>query len=110
MHHARFLQQVQGTCFNPPLISEKLVMFLNQRGLCLWLNKCSTETGPAQIVTVQMQVVDADFFPSLELNPNLFLLGFALYSKVFQSGATHNSLDIAAYFPVWIFTTLQQPL
>lgn len=64
-HHARFLQQVQGTYFNPLLISEKLVMYLNQQDLCLWLNTCSTETGPTQIVTAQMQVVDADFFPSL---------------------------------------------
>jgi len=38
-------------------------MYLNQRDLFLWLNMCSIETGPTQIVTVQMQVVDAGFFP-----------------------------------------------
>lgn len=63
MHHARFLQHVQSACFDPPLISEILVMYLNQRDLFLWLDVCSIETGPIQIVVVQMQVVDAGFFP-----------------------------------------------
>lgn len=38
-------------------------MYLNQRDLFLWLDVCSIETGPIQIVMVQMQVVDAGFFP-----------------------------------------------
>lgn len=44
------------------------------------------------------------------IKPKLISSWFFLVVNVFWPGATHNGLDIAVYFPAWVFTTLQQPL